>query len=198
MVSLTITNLYSKDKTIFDLMKIPADVDRAKLVSNILFECADLEVLYPDTALIKNLIGIWSDTLVDIWERFSKTVNLEYDPLENYDRREEWMDSASGNSSQNSTASGNDSNTNTEKVSAFNSTGFENRAQATSTGENSTTGSTTGEAESESTHSGRVHGNIGVTTAQQMLKSEIDLLQELCVYDYITAAFKARFCILVY
>lgn len=198
MVTLTITNLYAKDKTIFDLMKIPADVDKTKLVNNILFECADLEVLYPDTALIKNLIGIWSDTLVDIWERFNKTVNLEYDPLENYDRREEWTDNASGNSSQNSTASGNDSNTNTEKVSAFNSTGFENRAQATSTGENSTTGSTTGEAESESTHTGRVHGNIGVTTAQQMLKSEIDLLPELCVYDYITAAFKARFCILVY
>lgn len=47
-------------------------------------------------------------------------------------------------------------------------------------------------------HTGRAHGNIGVTTSQQMLISELDLTGRLDIYAYITQDFKAQFCVLIY
>ena len=48
------------------------------------------------------------------------------------------------------------------------------------------------------TVSSRIHGNIGVTTSQQMLEQEIELAPKINVCDYITNSFKRRFCLLVY
>ena len=41
-------------------------------------------------------------------------------------------------------------------------------------------------------------GNIGVTTSQQMLTSDIELAPKLNVFNYIIESFKNRFCIEVY
>lgn len=41
-------------------------------------------------------------------------------------------------------------------------------------------------------------GNIGVTTSQQMLESELDLIPRLDVVDYIADDFKNEFCLYVY
>lgn len=41
-------------------------------------------------------------------------------------------------------------------------------------------------------------GNIGVTTSQQMLESELDLIPRLDVVDYIADDFKDEFCLYVY
>lgn len=43
-----------------------------------------------------------------------------------------------------------------------------------------------------------IHGNIGVTTSQQMLESELEVAPKLNIYDYIIRDFKQRFCLLVY
>ncbi len=44
----------------------------------------------------------------------------------------------------------------------------------------------------------RIHGNIGVTTSQQMLQQEIDIAPKLNIMNYMIESFKNRFCILVY
>ena len=44
---------------------------------------------------------------------------------------------------------------------------------------------------------GRAHGNIGVTTTQQMLQQEREVAK-FNLYDYIAQMFKERFCILIY
>lgn len=44
----------------------------------------------------------------------------------------------------------------------------------------------------------RAYGNIGVTTNQQMLQSEIDLIPELDVYAFIVSDFIDVFCVGVY
>lgn len=119
------------------------------------------------------------------------------------------------------------SNTNTNtaetttvnSVSAYNSDTFENNdksvtnnsATATASGSNSEdetvrdTGSTTvsatdsnvGNDRTDSEHSGRIHGNIGVTTSQQMLQSELDIAR-FNLIDQITDLFLDDFCIRVY
>lgn len=43
-----------------------------------------------------------------------------------------------------------------------------------------------------------ISGNIGVTTSQQMLESELELAPKLNVMNYIIDSFKNRFCLLVY
>ena len=50
---------------------------------------------------------------------------------------------------------------------------------------------------STNTHSGRVHGNIGVTTSQQMLQSEYDIAR-FNIIDQITDLFILEFCIPIY
>ena len=50
---------------------------------------------------------------------------------------------------------------------------------------------------STDTHGGRIHGNIGVTTSQEMLKQELDISM-WNLLDQITDLFLQEFCIMVY
>ena len=52
--------------------------------------------------------------------------------------------------------------------------------------------------ESETTRESRIHGNIGVTTSQQMLEQELLVAPKLNIINYMIDSFKNRFCILVY
>ena len=47
-----------------------------------------------------------------------------------------------------------------------------------------------GSEESENERESHVHGNIGVTTAQQMLDAELNLANKFWIYDYIASAFE--------
>jgi len=47
------------------------------------------------------------------------------------------------------------------------------------------------------TRTGRAHGNIGVTTSQQMLQSELDIVA-WNIYEHITDLFLQEFVIPVY
>ena len=84
--------LWQWDNTLFDLMQIPEALDKDVLVENILAETAELEVLYPNPIVFKNLLGVWSAKQLDIWKRLWKTTQYEYNPIENYDRKEEGSD----------------------------------------------------------------------------------------------------------
>ena len=46
-------------------------------------------------------------------------------------------------------------------------------------------------------HTARLYGNIGVTTSQQMLQSELDLAR-WNLYDHISDLFAQEFCIMIY
>lgn len=48
------------------------------------------------------------------------------------------------------------------------------------------------------TYTGRTHGNIGVTTNQQMIEQELDLLAKFNIYDWIAKQFCADLMLLIY
>ena len=50
----------------------------------------------------------------------------------------------------------------------------------------------------ESDHKGHLYGNIGVTTAAQMLSGEMDVRTKYNVLDAIAQSFKDQFCIQIY
>ena len=81
---------YRWDDTLFDLLDVPEGIDKDKLIDNILLEAGERSVIYSDPDFLKNAIGIWSNTYRATFERWAKALAIEYDPLENYDRREEW------------------------------------------------------------------------------------------------------------
>ena len=108
-VNLSPLGRYNWDSTIFDLMQIPSELDKDTLVQNLLSETAELEVLYPNPVVFKNLVGVWSAKQVDIWRRLYATTQYEYNPIENYNRYETGSDSGTGRT----THSGTDSTTET-------------------------------------------------------------------------------------
>lgn len=169
MAWISIAGLYAYDDTIFDNMTIPEGVNKDTLVFNLISETAELEVLYPDAPLMKEMVKIWSAKEMPVWELMYRTTTLEYNPIENYDRIEEFTDVNSGHA--------------ISRVAAFN--------------ENSLTPSGDGDTNSTSTRTGRTHGNIGVTTSQQMIEAERKV-SEFNIIDYIIQSFKKRFCIMVY
>ena len=212
--TLSLLGLYRWDPTILDDLHIPAGVNRNSLESELLLQCAEVEVIYPDPKTLKMAIDLWSVSMLPIWEKMYATTVLQYDPISNYDRNEEWTDSRETSGSASSTISSSTSTTDngtTGSTTTNSRTGMNVDAgmqPATSSTESGTTGSTssgtgtgsnsgTSSGTEESSHKGRMWGNIGVTTTQQMIQSErevaeFNLVQKI-VYD-----FQARFCIMIY
>ena len=192
--TISILGLYNLNDTIFDNINLPAEVDHDILVNNLLAELAELELIYSDFNFMKFMIGVWSSKELPTWERVYKASVAEYNPIENYDRQEDWSDLVNRYASASSQLN---SNGNTQHdVAGFNSTALVNASKDTSTESN--TGSSSDNTNTSGTRHGRIHGNIGVTTSQQMLQSELDIAPKLNVYDFIINSFKNRFCLQVY
>lgn len=89
--TLSILGLYNNDPTVLDLMSFPdgftAD-NKQTVKENILIECAELECLYPNPVVMKNIVGIWSKKELPYWQRVYNASILEYNPIENYRRSE--------------------------------------------------------------------------------------------------------------
>lgn len=179
--TMSLLGLWTANKGIFDFFQIPAAINKQTLVDNLLMECAELEVLYPDAEFMRDAIGAWSAAECDKWEELEKTLHYEYDPISNYDRREEWTDDSEGSSTATSTATGKQA-------------GYNSQELVTSDGSESG-GSSSGKSSSK--HVGIVRGNIGVTTSQQMIEAQRKVV-DYCVYDVIIDSFQRRFCLLVY
>lgn len=302
--TLSALGLYNWDDSIFDLMHIPEALDKNTLIKNLLAETAELEILYPNPVVFKNLVGVWSEKQYDIWLRLWKTTQYEYNPIENYDRMETGSTGGTGTTTRTGTDTSQDSSltggsdkrteaittggkdTSTGSREEGGTEGEEGTTKLTNSGSDTVTGAETkghwvagfnegtpsgdddglkkqtrdqadadttteygkiedgehektttfGKTENTSeemkygktenttetrnygqtfdkngssthnetiennnsgTHELRAHGNIGVTTTQEMIRQEraISLFN---IYNVIIEDFKMRFCILVY
>ena len=228
-------NAYNND--LFGLLNLPPGIDKDTLINNIILRGGEFEVVYSNPDFYKSAIGLWSNKHYRTFEKWINALNIDYNPLENYDRMEEWTDSGSrtntgtvsdtgsitntGTQSTNTTGkdnfTGSGNSTNTDEISAYNSASFQNDKKNTTNSSNSSETNTTTNSTrtdnlsefnsntrtdnlSEKTSSnriGRAHGNIGVTTSQQMLQSELDIAK-WNIYEQITDLFLSEFCIMVY
>ena len=102
-VNLSPLGLYNWDHTVFDLMQIPVELDKETLVHNLLAETSELEVLYPNPVVFKNLVGVWSAKQIDIWNRLYATTQYEYNPIENYNRYETGSEDGAGRTTHSGT-----------------------------------------------------------------------------------------------
>lgn len=206
MAKITIIGMFDFDHSLFDFLTLPEGIDKETLVDNILIKSGDFEVLYPDFDFLKLSIGAWSKKWQPTFERWQKALALEYNPLENYDRQEDWTDDRSMEGSDSGSSSGSTSgttgSTTTNKVSAYDSgntltTKDQTEVNGSDSTSNSGEFSNTRSQTDGNTHSGRIHGNIGVTTSQQMLQSELDL-GYWNIYEKITDIFLTEFVLPIY
>lgn len=220
---ISITGLYNWDNTLFDLLNLPEGIDKDVVIATILSECSDLEILYPNPVVMKNLIAVWSRAEEYKWKTLYNSTILEYNPIDNYDRTEtrtleseaKGTSKDSGNDINNTTDSGTDTgsldSTNTSQVAAFDSASgtmadkeknIIHSENETNYGKKTTNKIEYGHENENSynkndTETIRARGNIGVTTTQQMMEQERNIA-DFNLYDVITKDFKQRFCLLVY
>jgi hypothetical protein len=178
------------------LFVVPDGMDKELIINNILLECAEMEIIYPEPDIMKNAIGLWSNKQLESWERMYKAMQLEYDPIYNYDRFEEWLDSNTATTHSNTNSNLNRKGSTKHQVNAFNSGITDSNIDSIDNTDTDNT-NTNSNNSAIGAHSGHLYGNIGVTTSQQMLQSEIDI-SKFIVQDYIIEQFKERFCLLVY
>ena len=264
-------NAYNND--LFGLLNLPPGIDKDTLVNNIMLRGGEFEVVYSNPDFYKSAIGLWSNKHYRTFEKWINALTIDYNPLENYDRMEEWSDAGSrintgtvsdsglrkntgtvsdsgerkntgtvsdsgerkNTGTQSTETTGNDNftgsgnSTSADEISAYNSNSFQNDKKNTTNSSNSSETNTTTNSTrtdnltesnsntrtdnlsesnsntrtdnlSEKTNSnriGRAHGNIGVTTSQQMLQSELDIAK-WNIYEQITDLFLSEFCIMVY
>ena len=193
---LSILGLYNYDNSIFNLFVVPDGMDKELIINNILLECAEMEIIYPEPDIMKNAIGLWSNKQLESWERMYKAMQLEYDPIYNYDRFEEWLDSNTATTHSNTNSNLNRKGSTKHQVNAFNRGITDSNIDSIDNTDTDNT-NTNSNNSAIGKHSGHLYGNIGVTTSQQMLQSEIDI-SKFIVADYIIDQFKERFCLLVY
>lgn len=233
LARLTTIGLYMYDSTLFDDMLIPTKLDRDTLIANILQKSAPFELLLPNFNFLKSSIGLWSAKNIDNWNKIIDALDMDYNPIENYDRIENWSDSASESESESTSSSellstsesetvsesSSDSMynslTSTNDVSAYDTVGYqpnERNVNDNRGNNNSVSNQNRGnqgrqdrnaleghnrKLDRMDTHGGRIHGNIGVMTTQNMLLQEYELRQ-LNMYDEIAKSFCKEFCLLIY
>lgn len=192
----TLLGLYqigkARDKNFFDKLTFPDGIDHDIAVTNILHEAGDYEVLYNDLDLMANACELFSAKWQRTFEKWLAVMNIDYEPLENYNRLEHWSDSESTSESTSTSTSDETSNSATtdNDISAFNASTLQNDTSAATTAE------TAGHALNQSKHDrlnyfdheGRVHGNIGVMTTQSMYLEEWELAK-LNLYHEIYVLF---------
>lgn len=204
-INVSILGLYNFSEDIFSELLLPDGIDKNILVPSILAECSDFNLLYPNYDFMRFMIGIWSANEFDIWEAMQESTQLEYNPIENYDRYESiTREVESTGTTQEEAASSSESGGTSGSVegrTAFNSVTFQDTGKVESEAANnnsseSNSSATTTNSGSE-TVTNHMHGNIGVTTAQQMIAGFREI-SNFSVYDYIVNSFKNRFCIQIY
>ena len=233
--------------TISGAFYLPSGADKERFLDFFFLEYGEFTPIYQEPSALARHIRAAGTVLKYTLDKLYATLSLQYNPIENYDRQEEWSDGGGkmteykGGTTSSRTGSGTvdylggnqtiDSGSSTtgyvggetetpstnrtveHQVSADNTgtyfpsekdietgatvsrTYSADRADTTTTGNTQTVTyqgrrDASSDTESQSTafspdrkdietstgtHSGRVHGNIGVTTSQQMLESERDV-----------------------
>ena len=151
--------LYQLDESILDGLIVPIGMDGENLKANLLLETESMEILYPSAPFLKAAITVWAAERKAVWDKLYATTVLVYDPIENYDRQENSSSTNSGGATGSTTVTG--------SATAYNSNAFADTGKSVSSGNNT--------SNSSGTYTSRVHGNIGVTTTQQMITQELEL-----------------------
>lgn len=177
---LSIRGLYLMNNNVFSEMVLPQDLEAEILQNEIMEECAELEVLFPDPDFMQKSLGWWSTSRLYAWNQMMETLRANYNPIWNKDGT---INETRTYGEMNSSGEGNGF------VSGYNSEALVNNTKSTSKSK----------LDQHVDGIQRIEqGNIGVTTTQSMIHEELELRAEYDMYKIIVSEFKAKYCLLVY
>lgn len=234
--TLSLRGLYSADPDLFSLMQLPPpqsaqwkdydtgtivqrtyELSKTDIVSAILDEAAELEVLYPNAATMKQIIGNWSALHLPLWTRMWEDLCTHYFFQYNKDGILEVTYGYNDRKDIDSFGSGNDAYTSTSTVTrgitltttdsrwGFNGEDsvpvgetVEKPNAGTDTETLSQSGTRSHAMTGEETERRHEYGNIGVTMSSQILRDELEVRQAYELPEMIKNQFIERFCLLIY
>lgn len=131
---------YGPGTDLWDLLNLPEGIDKETVVNNIIMRGGEFEVLYPDYNYMRAFIGVWSNKHYRTFQKWIEALSLEYNPLENYNRTEEYTDIGTNGQtrtgSRSNSITGSDTIRNTGTVTdqtAYNSTNTEGKSGSDTT-----------------------------------------------------------------
>ena len=199
-------NYLNPEHSVFENATFPEGIEKEVLMGAIFLRCQEFELLYSDPDFMIAAVNIWARKNYWTFDKWSKLLNKEYDPLYNKDYYEDIQDTHQGASSGSGTNSQTDSYTNsrTDKHSekAYNTgSGYNEIMKDESNGSNggTTSGSfsNTGNDSYVNGHTYHGYGNIGITSAQELFLKEADVAR-FNLYEQIADLFCNEFCIMVF
>lgn len=207
MARFTLYGLYQYQPTLFDSSPFPEKGNKDIFIDTLMQRHGMLYMYQQvgDEVAERNITNWFTRNLYNFEQLFS-ALYADYNPIENYDRKEDWTDtpdvSYTKSGGHENTIENQSDITQENTVSAFNSASYEPNTKNTSEdkGHSTETLVYNEEATKETgtrKHDGRIHGNIGVTTNQNMIQEEIQLRQ-FDLYNYIADLFAKEFLIQVY
>ena len=206
------------DPDLFSELVLPDGMNAESVVNCILTIHGRAPLDHFDPNYMRKAIGVWSRRRKPIWEKLLKTTQFDYDPISNYDRKEEYEDTHAIIDKKENTSSSKSEVTNTvvgvsgysenaeNQVSADNVSGYspESKRMGSSSEKSNTTTTDAGtgtisgkdvtERREENKHSAHLYGNIGVTTTQQMIDEERKIVN-YSVEEVIADDYRERFCL---
>ena len=90
MARLTLNGMYEYDQTLFDGMILPEDYERDALLFEILQRSGQLYPYHQHPVMLKTAIRLWFSRNFLNFDRTMEALMSEYDPIENYNRFEDW------------------------------------------------------------------------------------------------------------
>lgn len=193
-----IASWYERDNTILDGLYI-AGFTKAELIEHFLLSYGDLTPLYSNPDYIKRHVTSVAKALKWSIDKLYNITQLEYNPIENYDRHEDWTDKHDGKfdkgqidstgmyqkgmisdtmgGTQDTTHSVAAYNADTAQLADTDHTVTNSNETQTFGADNSSASETHGSdlTDNLDTHHGYIHGNIGTMTTQQMIEEEYQL-----------------------
>lgn len=184
MELLSINGLYNYRPDLFDGFNLPDGLNKDDLIFNLLMQCSELTVTYPDADFMKEAITRWSKNRLNVWERIYVVMYEEYDPFINIKRDEERIITQTRDLANTSAVKDN--------VNAWNDSSKDGVLRDSSKAEGTDTGTVT-------THEKfHVEGDSAITDAQDVATKEYELRVKYNLIDYIINDFKKAFCLLIY
>lgn len=194
-LTVTFQGLYAWDNDLFDACYFPSSLDGDVIVQAVITLGVDRCVIYANPEVMKIALSCYTQMKMPAWQKMADAMAIPYDPLENYDRHEEgsYADTHSGSLAQTGTEKVTGTETSETSVSAYDTSGYSPRAKEVRTPNTTRTPNLTEtdtRAITRTFTNYRIHGNIGVTTSQQMLESEMQLaakwnLEEMIARDIL-------------
>lgn len=214
MAKITLIGMHNyTDGDIWEDVVFPTGFSKDNFINTVLLNYGEMEALYADPDMMKFAITNWAN--INKWNilKAVTAINIEYEPLHNYDRTETRTSSGTNTGTVTDSVSTNtrtvtdrdETNETEHKVSAYDSSSYSpdntddgsNTMDETVTGTGSSSGTRTDNLAHSTSESIRAYGNIGVTTSQQMLQSELDL-SLYNIYETFAGIFAFDLLLMVY